>query len=91
MKGGLTTRRMRLIWGGLLAVGLVVEGVALFRPQADDTLSELADDTTEAWPLLPLAVGVVAGHWFHKVGRSALFLGGFGLGAALWPVGGKHE
>ena len=86
---GLTTSRMRQVWGALLLVGAAAEIVGLVRPQRGDTLSEVQDDTAEMWPLLPVAVGAVAGHWYWKRHHTALFLGGMALGMTLWPLRGK--
>jgi len=83
---GLTTNRMRQAWGVLFAVGLLAEAVAVVRPQRSDTLSELVGDVAEAWPPLPIAVGLVAGHWFPRTKQTALLLGGIALGMALWPL-----
>jgi hypothetical protein len=86
MKNGLTTVRMRQIWGGLFGIGLAAEVVAVVRPQAGDTLSELVDDTSKGFPIMAAAVGAVAGHWYGKRDFLVPFVGGFVLGAIFWPL-----
>lgn len=83
---GLTTNRMRQAWGALFVSGLVAEAIAVVRPQRSDTLSELVGDVATAWPPLPVAVGLVVGHWFPRRKQTALLLGGIALGMALWPL-----
>lgn len=86
MASGLTTKRMRQIWGVLLGVGMAAELVAVVRPQRGDTLSEVVDDTSAGFPILASAVGAVAGHWFAKRSYLFPFVGGFVLGALFWPL-----
>jgi hypothetical protein len=88
---GLTTHRVRLGWGVLLAVGAVWEAVGLVRRWRGDTLSEVVVEASEAWEPLPLAVGMVAGHWFPRGRALGLLLCGVGLGLTLWPIGGKRN
>jgi hypothetical protein len=76
-----------MAWGALLGVGIVLEAITLLRPQGNDTLSEVVEDASRDWEPLPLAVGMVAGHWYPKPLQAGLFILGFGLGAWLWPIG----
>jgi hypothetical protein len=81
------TQHLRMAWGALLGVGIVLEAITLLRPQGNDTLSEVVEDASRDWEPLPLAVGMVAGHWYPKPLQAGLFALGFGLGAWLWPIG----
>lgn len=91
MDKGLTTRRMRQIWGVLLGVGVAAEMVAVIRPQRGDTLSEVVDDTSAGFPILASAVGSIAGHWFGKKAYLLPFAGGFLLGALFWPLEARKK
>jgi hypothetical protein len=54
----------RTIWGALLAAGLAHEVYTVANKRRGDTLSELVWAATDSTPLVPLAIGVVVGHWF---------------------------
>jgi hypothetical protein len=83
------TQHLRLAWGVLLGIGAALEAVALVRSQNNDTLSEVVEDAGRDWQPLPLAVGLTVGHWFPSLRGVALVALGVGLGAWLWPIGGK--
>ncbi len=53
-----------IFWGGLLAVGLIAETVALVNKEKDDTLSDCVWDNPH--PMIPFTIGVVVGHWFWQ-------------------------
>jgi len=50
-------------WAVLLGAGLLLEAVAVLNPNKGDTLSELVWSGIDATPLLPFALGLVAGHF----------------------------
>jgi hypothetical protein len=87
----MTSKKLRASWGALLLVGLVLEGVTCLNKATNETLSEVVEDADRDLPVLPLAIGVIAGHWFPSArGLSLLGIGGI-IGSLVWPIGGKFK
>lgn len=85
------TQHLRTAWCVLLGIGAVLEVITLARPQSNDTLSEVVEDASRDWEPLPLAVGLTVGHWFPNWRGLGLVALGVGLGAWLWPIGGRKR
>jgi len=55
---------LKLLWLVWMFAGLGLEIWALANRAEGDTLSELVWNYTKKYPLIPLAFGVLAGHFF---------------------------
>ena len=70
----MTTRRGRLVWGGILALAGAVELYGILAADPDDTLSEFTrwifdvDSTTGAWVFGVGWVGFAAWYLVHIIG-----------------------
>lgn len=82
----MSTKTVRTIWGVLFFLGLAVEVYALVRPDKGDTLSEVQDDLAQDSPIVPFAVGVVAGHWYWLPKLMSRFLAGVAVGSEFWKL-----
>lgn len=87
----LTPRTLRYAWGALLTIGAALEAYTALNADKNETLSEVMEDADRDLPILPLAVGVVAGHWFPSIRGVSLLALGIAVGAAFWPIGGRWK
>ena len=87
----MTARKLRASWGALLLVGLVLEGITCLNKATNETLSEVVEDADRDLPVLPLAIGVIAGHWFPSIRGLSLVTLGAVVGSITWPIGGRWK
>lgn len=61
-----TVHEFRLAWLFWALTGFFIEGLAIYSNVWPGTLSEIVWNITKEYPLLPLALGLLMGHFFWQ-------------------------